>query len=73
MKKDNNKYYNISCTVLVNENSDHTGKCVKNSRAFQGLLKDSPTVFKDYKFMKNTDLHIKIIDTSENEELSIRN
>ena len=27
----------------------------------QGLLKDSLTVFKDYKFMKNTDLSVKIL------------
>ena len=26
---------------------------------FQGFLKDSPTVFKDYKFLKNNDLHVK--------------
>ena len=34
--------------------------CVQ-SRTFQGLLKDFPTVFKDWKLMKNTDLHIKIL------------
>ena len=34
---------------------------MKNSRTFQRLLKDSPSVFKDYKIMKNTDLHIKIL------------
>ena len=28
---------------------------------FQGLLKDSPVLFKDYKFMKNTDVHFKIL------------
>ena len=26
-----------------------------------GLLKDSPTVFKEYRFMKNTDLSVKIL------------
>ena len=63
MKKDNNKYCNTPCIVLVNKNSDHTGKCVKNSRTFQGFLKKKkiPSVFKDYMFMKNTDLHIKIL------------
>ena len=30
-----------------------------NSRTFQGLIYDSPTVFKDYEFIKNTDLHFK--------------
>ena len=28
---------------------------------FQILLKDSPTVFKDYKLMKNTDLNVEIL------------
>ena len=33
-----------------------------NSRTFQGLLKDFPTVFEDIKkLMKNTDLHVKIL------------
>ena len=32
----------------------------KNSRTFQGLLKDFPTVFKD-KFMKNTDFSVKCL------------
>ena len=39
----------------------YTCKFVKNTRTFQRLLKDSPKVFKVYKFMKNTDLHIKIL------------
>ena len=39
----------------------HTGKIVIYSRTFQGLLKDFPTVFKDLKLKKNTDLHIKIL------------
>ena len=33
---------------------------MQNSMTFQGLLKASPAVFKDYKFMKNIDLHFKI-------------
>ena len=28
---------------------------------FHNFLKDSPTVFKDYKLMKTIDLHIKIL------------
>ena len=39
----------------------HTGKIVQNSRSFQGLLEDFPTVFKDWKLKKNTDLHVKIL------------
>ena len=39
----------------------HTGKFEKNSRTFQGPLKVSPIVFKDYKFMKNTDLSVIIL------------
>ena len=35
----------------------HTVKFEFNSRTFKGLLK----VFKDYKFMKNTDLSIKFL------------
>ena len=27
----------------------------------QRFLKESPAVFKDYKFMKNTDFHFKIL------------
>ena len=27
----------------------------------QGLFKDSPMVIKDYKFKKNSDLHVKIL------------
>ena len=38
-----------------------TGKFVQNSRTFQGLLKYFPTVFKDRKLTKNTDLHVKIL------------
>ena len=30
---------------------------MKNSRTFQELLKTYATVFKDYKFMKHTELH----------------
>ena len=36
---------------------------VLNSRTFQGLLIDSPMIFKDYKFMKNNDLHVKLQHT----------
>ena len=39
----------------------HAGKMVSNSRTFQGLLKDFPTVFKDLKLKKNTDLHRKFL------------
>ena len=35
----------------------YIGKFVLNSRTFQRLLKDLPAVFKDYKIMKNIDLH----------------
>ena len=34
---------------------------MKNSGTIQGLLQDFPTVFKDCKLMKNTNLHVKII------------
>ena len=33
--------------------------CLKNSRHLQELLTDFPSIFKDYKFMKSTDLHDK--------------
>ena len=36
-----------------------TGKYEQNSRTFQGLLKASPTVFKDLMLMKNTDLSVR--------------
>ena len=39
----------------------NTGKIVKNSRTFQGLLNDFHTVFKERKLKKNTDLHVKIL------------
>ena len=32
----------------------------------QGLLRDLPAVFKDYKIMKNIDLHIEILQDNEN-------
>ena len=38
----------------------HTAKPVLNSRTFQGFLTASPTVFKDYKSMKYTNLNFKI-------------
>ena len=41
-------------------NTVHTGKAMYNSRTFQGILKTYATVFKDYKFMKHTELHFKI-------------
>ena len=43
------------------KNRVHTGKIVSNSRVFQGLHKDSHSVSKDYNFMKNTNLHYKIL------------
>ena len=39
----------------------HTHKFVLNSRTFQRNQKDSLMVFKGYKFMKNTDLQVKIL------------
>ena len=38
----------------------HTGKFVQNFKYFKGLLKDSPMLFKDYTFMQNTGLYVKI-------------
>ena len=41
---------------------DHiTGFIQASMSKIQGLLKDSPTVFKDLKLMKNTDLSVKVI------------
>ena len=42
-------------------NRVHSVKFVYISRTFQGLLIDFSTVFKDWKLMKNTDLHVKIL------------
>ena len=39
----------------------HTGKIVQNLGTFQGLLIYFLTVFKDWKFKKNTDLYVKIL------------
>ena len=39
----------------------HTHKFVLNSRTFHGLLNPLFMVFKDYKFMKNTDLQVTIL------------
>ena len=41
----------------------HTGKFGLNSRTFQEFLKDFITVFKDLKLKKNTDLHVKILES----------
>ena len=38
----------------------------------QELLKASPTVFKDFKLMKNTDLSVKVLDL-DNETLVLEN
>ena len=38
-----------------------TGNFVYYSMTLQGLLKDLPAVFKDYKIMKNIDLHNEIL------------
>ena len=38
-----------------------TGKFVSNLRTFEGLHKDPHSVFKDYYFMKNTNLNYKIL------------
>ena len=45
---------------LILEHGSYRQVCV-NSRTFQGLLKDLPAVFKDYKLMKNVDLHNEIL------------
>ena len=46
--------------VLAIKSRAHTGKYESNSRSFQGLLKASPTVFKGFKLLKNTDLSVKM-------------
>ena len=48
-----------SCVKRINSIRVHIGKYEYNTRTFQGLLKASPTVFKDLKLMKNTDLNVK--------------
>ena len=50
-----------NCKVLDWLNRVQTGKYEYNLRTFQGLLKASPTVFKDLKLMKNTDRSVKIL------------
>ena len=44
--------------ININNNSDHT---LASLCQIQGLLKDSPAVFKDDKFMQNTDSHFNIL------------
>ena len=41
-------------TDRLRVNMAHTGKFVSYSRTFQGLHKDSHSVFKDFNFMKFT-------------------
>ena len=53
-------------------NRVHTGRFESNSRTFQGLLKDFYTVFQGLKFMKNTDLSVKIL-TEIMEKLVVEN
>ena len=38
-----------------------TGFIQASMSKIQGLLEDPPTVFKDYKLMKNTDLNVEIL------------
>ena len=37
----------LSACMILSSNKVHTGNFEQNSRTFQGLLKDFPTVFKD--------------------------
>ena len=39
----------------------YTGKFELNSRTFQGLLKATPTVFKDLNLMNTTGISVKIL------------
>ena len=52
--------YKVTALMKIDRQGSYRQVCV-NSRTFQGLLKDFPTVFKDWKLMKNTDLHNKIL------------
>ena len=52
----------VNCTRKCQ--AGHTGKYfffLKNARTFYGLLKASPTIFKDLQLMKNTDQSDKIL------------
>ena len=54
------KYPASKVCVISRQIRVHKGKFVQNLQSFQGLLKDFPTVFKDYRLMKNTGFHFKI-------------
>ena len=41
--------------------NDYSGYIQASMSNIQGLLKASPTIFKDLKLMKNTDLRVKIL------------
>ena len=49
--------WNFTKELLENDCS----RFIQTSMTFQRLLKDIPPVFKDWKLMKNTDLHVKIL------------
>ena len=49
------KLINLAQLVLIIEHISHS-LIMYNSRAFQRLLKDSPMVFKDYKYTTNNNL-----------------
>ena len=66
------QYFKIIRGILyreVKEDNNDDMWCYKKYTGFiqarlckiQGLLKDFPTVFKDWKLKKNTDLHVKIL------------
>ena len=52
------KYPASKVCVISRQIKVYKGKFAQNLQSFQGLLKDFPTIFKDYKFMKNTGLHL---------------
>ena len=45
----------------MNKHCKPSGFIQASLSKIQGHFMDSPTVFKDYKFMKNTDLSVKIL------------
>ena len=47
--------------VFLHQGSYITGFIQAGLSKIQGLLKDFPTVFQGLKFMKNTDLSVKIL------------
>ena len=49
-----------TCYAMKNQVSD-TGFIQASLNKIQGLLKDIPTVFKDHKFMKITNLSVKCL------------